>query len=119
MVGNTNTGDTDFRRIGMATSYSNATVVMTVCTTEGGYTTLKREPSFWADFALDILRGAVVNWVYSKRFDEWRLTILYWKKERPCIVKAQRVPYRQAHYSGFRSRERGRHRNFKSRLQRY
>lgn len=103
------TSDTDTRKIGMATSYPNFTDVMTceVCDCCG---TLKREPSYWSDYMLDILCGGVVNWVYSKRFNEWRLSLLYWKRidfPKRCSQVILRKPI--AYFSGFCFRNRGIH----------
>jgi len=65
---------------------------------------------FWSDWALYIFRDAVVNWVYSKRFNYWSLRIIYWKQKVSERLREMKCCFRRVvYFSGFCSRNRGRH----------
>lgn len=113
--------DTDTRRIGMATSYPNSTTDFASYISVGDrFESLERAVSYWADYLLDIFCGAVVNWVYSKSFNEWSLQILYWESKKTHNLRPQIIGLMQRlfYFSGFCSRERGRHMHYKTKLQR-
>lgn len=112
------TGDTYLS--GTAMSYNDNPEYFT-CDVGERYVSPKRELSYWSNWLFYVLCGAVVNWTYSRRFDEWRLGILYWKSEMPKNLyykRAVRFLKRLLYASGFCSRERGRHWHNKSKLQR-
>ena len=124
------------RKIGMATSYPNTTEEvdsfrdklkrLTFVEADVGIDEACRiyEAVHWARWAYKILCGAVVHWEYSKLFNEWSLRVCYWKSEVRCFGFHSMLPAgvnsfaKRLYFSGFCSRERGRHRTFQTKLQR-
>lgn len=67
---------------------------------------------YFEDYFVEILLGGKVQWCYSKRFREWSLRLLYYKTTTAARVNSQVLQRKpQFYYSGFVSRERGRHWN--------
>lgn len=112
------TGDT--RRLpGMATSYDPDPDYFTY--EISGSDEPPEIKIYWGDYLFDILCGAVVNWIYSGRFNEWSLHILYWKNRTLQKIFKLLSPYIKRgrfYFSGFCSRGRGRHWHRESKLQR-
>jgi len=137
----------DNRKIGMATSYPNMISTMTLESEAVGDNFRDRlkkltyvecdididdacniyEAVHWARWAYEILCGAVVHWEYSKLFNQWSLRIKYWRSRSssscgscgahpPSIMSLKRNL--RTYFSGFCSRERGRHRTYQTKLQR-
>jgi len=123
--------DDDDRKIGMATSYPNTSTTMdsfrykiknVYCDID--IVCRMYEGIHWARWAYQILCGAVVHWEYSKLFKQWSLRVCYWKSEVRCFGFHSMLPagvnsfIKRLYFSGFCSRERGRHQTFQTKLQR-
>ena len=81
----------------------------------------------WAYWLYKKLCGAVIHMTYSKMFNEWSLCVFYWRisfsscgncgVNPPTMMSLKRNS--RHYFSGFCSRERGRHLNIKRRVDRY